>query len=110
MLSVPLQLFPAVRIMENGLFVRSGKTSTRVKWLKNFFRFFVVIVTSLISWAGAADLDKFVAFVGCFAWQVSVCRFSSNHLMKLLIPVFRCVTCTQLCCTTRPLRVLELRN
>ncbi|KAF8917223.1 transmembrane amino acid transporter protein-domain-containing protein [Mucidula mucida] len=67
MLSVPLQLFPAVRIMENGLFVRSGKTSTRIKWLKNFFRFFVVIVTTLISWAGAADLDKFVAFVGCFA-------------------------------------------
>ncbi len=77
MLSVPLQLFPAVRIMENGLFVRSGKTSTRIKWLKNFFRFFVVIVTTLISWAGAADLDKFVAFVGCFAWWAGlpcVCR------------------------------------
>ncbi len=68
MLSVPLQLFPAVRIMENGLFVRSGKIDNKVKWLKNFFRFLVVIVTTLISYIGAADLDKFVAFVGCFAW------------------------------------------
>ncbi|KAK0236175.1 vacuolar amino acid transporter 4 [Armillaria nabsnona] len=67
MLSVPLQLFPAVRIMENGLFVRSGKIDNKVKWLKNFFRFLVVIVTTLISYIGAADLDKFVAFVGCFA-------------------------------------------
>ncbi|KIY64419.1 hypothetical protein CYLTODRAFT_380908 [Cylindrobasidium torrendii FP15055 ss-10] len=67
MLSVPLQLFPAVRIMENGLFVRSGKTSTRVKWLKNLFRWCCVGVTAIISWLGAADLDKFVAFVGCFA-------------------------------------------
>ncbi|KAK0479744.1 hypothetical protein IW261DRAFT_1564400 [Armillaria novae-zelandiae] len=33
MLSVPLQLFPAVRIMENGLFVRSGKIYNKVKWL-----------------------------------------------------------------------------
>lgn len=31
MLSTPLQLFPAVRIMENGLFSRSGKHSTKVK-------------------------------------------------------------------------------
>lgn len=68
MLSVPLQLFPAVRIMENGLFTRSGKGDTRVKWLKNSFRFACVLLCGAISWVGAADLDKFVAFVGCFAW------------------------------------------
>lgn len=67
MLSVPLQLFPAVRIMENGLFERSGKADTRVKWLKNLFRLCVVIFCSFLSWAGAADLDKFVSFVGSFA-------------------------------------------
>ncbi|KAI0045839.1 hypothetical protein FA95DRAFT_1560710 [Auriscalpium vulgare] len=67
MLSVPLQLFPAVRIMENGLFTRSGKMDTRVKWQKNVFRFLVVMGCTAISWAGAADLDKFVAFVGSFA-------------------------------------------
>ncbi|KDR78952.1 hypothetical protein GALMADRAFT_244633 [Galerina marginata CBS 339.88] len=67
LLSVPLQLFPAIRILENGLFTRSGKADTRVKWLKNMFRFSMVFVCTAISWIGAADLDKFVAFVGCFA-------------------------------------------
>ncbi|KAJ7471449.1 vacuolar amino acid transporter 4 [Mycena galericulata] len=67
MLSVPLQLFPAIRIMENGLFTRSGKVDTRVKWTKNIFRFVTVFFAALLSWVGAADLDKFVAFIGCFA-------------------------------------------
>lgn len=68
MLSVPLQLFPAIRIMENGLFTRSGKVDNKVKWTKNIFRFVTVFFAALLSWAGAADLDKFVAFIGCFAW------------------------------------------
>ncbi|KZT29829.1 hypothetical protein NEOLEDRAFT_1084677 [Neolentinus lepideus HHB14362 ss-1] len=67
LLSVPLQLFPAVRIMENGIFTRSGKGDTKVKWLKNIFRFGCVVFCSLLAWAGAADLDKFVAFIGSFA-------------------------------------------
>jgi len=67
LLSVPLQLFPAVRILENGLFTRSGKASIRVKWYKNLFRFSMVMVCTLISWVGAADLDKFVSFIGSFA-------------------------------------------
>ncbi|KAJ6545038.1 vacuolar amino acid transporter 4 [Mycena vulgaris] len=67
MLSVPLQLFPAIRIMENGLFTRSGKVDTKVKWTKNIFRFATVFFAATISWIGAADLDKFVAFIGCFA-------------------------------------------
>jgi proton-coupled amino acid transporter len=68
LLSVPLQLFPAVRILENGIFAGSGKGDPRVKWQKNFFRFGMVGLCTVISWAGAADLDKFVAFVGSFAW------------------------------------------
>ncbi|KAJ7193931.1 vacuolar amino acid transporter 4 [Mycena pura] len=67
MLSVPLQMFPATRIMENGLFTLSGKANVRVKWMKNMFRFGAIFVSALISWLGAADLDKFVAFIGCFA-------------------------------------------
>lgn len=54
--------------MENGLFERSGKGDWKVKWQKNVFRFLVVVFCSGLSWAGAADLDKFVAFVGSFAW------------------------------------------
>lgn len=68
MLSVPLQLFPAVRIMETGLFERSGKSDPRVKWQKNVFRFTTVIFCACLSYLGAADLDKFVSFIGSFAW------------------------------------------
>lgn len=67
LLSVPLQLFPAVRIMENGIFERSGKQSMLVKWQKNFFRFCVVLFCGALSYFGAADLDKFVSFIGSFA-------------------------------------------
>ncbi|CAK5268269.1 unnamed protein product [Mycena citricolor] len=67
MLSVPLQLFPAIRIIENGIFTRSGKVDFRVKWSKNIFRFTIVFLSAFLSWLGAADLDKFVAFIGCFA-------------------------------------------
>lgn len=69
LLSTPLQLFPAIRIMETGLFPRhrSGKTDRGVKWQKNVFRFATVIVTALVSWGGADDLDKFVALIGSFA-------------------------------------------
>jgi len=71
LLSVPLQLFPAVRILENGIFTNaSGKSDPTVKWQKNIFRISMVLFCSLVSWAGAADLDKFVAFVGSFAWCV----------------------------------------
>ncbi|TFY57488.1 hypothetical protein EVJ58_g6989 [Rhodofomes roseus] len=58
---------PAVRIMENGLFERSGKADARVKWTKNCFRFITVVFCCALSWAGASDLDKFVSFVGSFA-------------------------------------------
>lgn len=67
LLSTPLQLFPAIRILENGLFVRSGKFSPRVKWEKNGFRFLIVLLTGAIAYVGANDLDKFVALTGSFA-------------------------------------------
>ncbi|KAG0042225.1 neutral amino acid transporter [Gryganskiella cystojenkinii] len=67
MLSIPLQLFPAVRIMENGIFTRSGKYNTLVKWEKNFFRTLSLLMCAAIAiWAGE-DLDKFVSIVGSVA-------------------------------------------
>lgn len=66
-LSTPLQLFPAIRIMENELFSRSGKYNPYIKWKKNIFRFVLVVACALIAWGGAGDLDKFVALVGSFA-------------------------------------------
>ncbi|OAV92217.1 hypothetical protein PTTG_03273 [Puccinia triticina 1-1 BBBD Race 1] len=67
MLSTPLQLFPAVRIMENGLFQASGKYSNHVKWKKNSFRTLTVFGCAVIAWMGAADLDKFVSLIGSMA-------------------------------------------
>ncbi|KAL4066938.1 transmembrane amino acid transporter protein-domain-containing protein [Scleroderma yunnanense] len=67
LLSIPLQFFPAVRILENALFVRSGKRNPRVKWTKNLFRFALVMFCTVVAWLGAADLDKFVALIGSFA-------------------------------------------
>jgi proton-coupled amino acid transporter len=66
-LSTPLQLFPAIRIMENWLFVRSGKYSKKIKWQKNMFRFGFVLFTALVAYGGADDLDKFVSITGSFA-------------------------------------------
>ena len=43
LLSIPLQLFPAIRIMEQGLFEKSGKHDRYVKWQKNVFRILTVI-------------------------------------------------------------------
>ncbi|KAL4873240.1 hypothetical protein BDV12DRAFT_99186 [Aspergillus spectabilis] len=67
LLSTPLQLFPAIRILENELFTRSGKYNPGIKWKKNGFRFFLVMICALIAWGGAEDLDKFVSLVGSFA-------------------------------------------
>ena len=67
LLSTPLQLFPAIRIMETELFSLSGKNNPWIKWKKNVFRFFLVVCCALIAWGGAGDLDKFVALVGSFA-------------------------------------------
>ncbi|KAA8649065.1 hypothetical protein EYZ11_003696 [Aspergillus tanneri] len=67
LLSTPLQLFPAIRIMENELFTRSGKYNPKIKWEKNCFRFLLVMVCAFVAWGGADDLDKFVSLVGSFA-------------------------------------------
>ncbi|GAA5814999.1 hypothetical protein MFLAVUS_008503 [Mucor flavus] len=63
-LSIPLQLFPAIRIVETGLFSKSGKNDPLVKWQKNVFRFAAVLVCAGVAIAGSADLDKFVSLIG----------------------------------------------
>ncbi|KAI0154684.1 transmembrane amino acid transporter [Xylariaceae sp. FL1272] len=64
----PVQLFPALRILEGRLFgSRSGKKSMRTKWKKNAFRAFLVAVCGCISILGAGNLDKLVALIGSFA-------------------------------------------
>lgn len=68
LIGTPVQLFPAIRIIEGKLFGRrSGKRDTATKWKKNGFRAFLVVACCGISIAGAADLDRFVALIGSFA-------------------------------------------
>lgn len=67
LLSTPLQIFPAIKIVENALFTRSGKYNPYIKWQKNLFRFFTVFFCAFVAWVGADNLDKFVALVGNFA-------------------------------------------
>ena len=50
LLSTPLQIFPAIRIVETELFTRSGKYNPYIKWQKNVFRFFVVMLCAAIAW------------------------------------------------------------
>jgi len=64
----PVQLFPAVRIIEGKLFGRlSGKRDPSIKWKKNVFRSGAVAACCAVAVAGAGDLDKFVALIGSFA-------------------------------------------
>lgn len=69
LLSTPIQLFPAIRLVELKLFrpSKSGKNDLKVKWLKNITRSLFVIVTAVIALYGGRNLDRFVSFVGCFA-------------------------------------------
>ncbi|KAK8016635.1 vacuolar amino acid transporter 5 [Apiospora rasikravindrae] len=64
----PVQLFPAIRIMEGKFFGHhSGKKSLTTKWIKNLFRASMVLICGLISIVGASSLDRFVALIGSFA-------------------------------------------
>ncbi|PSN61071.1 amino acid transporter [Corynespora cassiicola Philippines] len=68
MVGEPVQLFPALRIIEGRIFGhRSGKQNNLTKWKKNIFRTSLVLLTGLISVVGASNLDKFVALIGSFA-------------------------------------------
>ncbi|POS80103.1 transmembrane amino acid transporter [Diaporthe helianthi] len=64
----PVQLFPAMRILEGRLFGhRSGKKDLLTKWKKNAFRTALVVVCCAISIGGSTNLDRFVALIGSVA-------------------------------------------
>ncbi|CAI4721608.1 AMP_1a_G0045930.mRNA.1.CDS.1 [Saccharomyces cerevisiae] len=87
MLSTPLQLFPAIKIIENKFFPKftkiyvkhddlttrvelrpnSGKLNWKIKWLKNFIRSIIVIIVVSIAYFGSDNLDKFVSVIGSLA-------------------------------------------
>ncbi|CAK7270680.1 hypothetical protein SEPCBS57363_004225 [Sporothrix epigloea] len=82
---IPVQLFPAVRIVEGWLFQRrsrassstaaaapvyyhySGKRDPRIKWAKNALRTALVVACGVVAVLGAGHLDRFVALIGSLA-------------------------------------------
>ncbi|KAI8326458.1 hypothetical protein GQ54DRAFT_294721 [Martensiomyces pterosporus] len=64
--SMPLQLFPAVKIVEAMAFTRSGREHKSIKWQKNLFRTLTVMLIALIAIFGADQLDNVVSLVGSF--------------------------------------------
>lgn len=69
LVGTPVQLFPAIRILENKLFKRatSGKKDPATKWKKNAFRTFLACLCAAIAVLGESNLDRFVALIGSFA-------------------------------------------
>lgn len=69
MVGEPVQLFPAIRIIETSLFGEkaTGKKSKKIKWKKNGLRTCVMVLCGAIAIVGASDLDKFVSLIGAFA-------------------------------------------
>ncbi|KAI8060711.1 transmembrane amino acid transporter protein-domain-containing protein [Gongronella butleri] len=69
MLTMPLMLFPALKIIENGIFRnRTGRGNWGVKMGKNVFRCILCLVCALIAYGvGGENLDKFVSLVGSVA-------------------------------------------
>ncbi|TLD24522.1 hypothetical protein E2P81_ATG11858 [Venturia nashicola] len=64
----PVQLYPALRIIEGKVFGRrSGKKDVMTKWKKNAFRTAIVLVCGGISIVGSSNLDRFVSLIGSFA-------------------------------------------
>lgn len=69
LVGTPVQLFPAIRILENRLFYRatSGKKDPATKWKKNAFRTFLAVLCAAVAVLGESNLDRFVALIGSFA-------------------------------------------
>ncbi|EXJ67638.1 uncharacterized protein A1O5_08984 [Cladophialophora psammophila CBS 110553] len=65
MAGTPVQLFPALRILEGKMFGhRSGKRNTSIKWKKNGFRTVLIVLCALVAILGSSNLDTFVALIG----------------------------------------------
>ncbi|KAJ1999823.1 hypothetical protein H4R26_004903, partial [Coemansia thaxteri] len=82
--SMPLQLFPAVKIMEAMFFTRSGREHKSVKWQKNLFRTATVLFIAMIAVFGADQLDNVVSLVGSFCLVPLSFIYPASMHLKLL--------------------------
>lgn len=69
LLSNPLTFFPAVRIIEQGLFgYQTGRYDNKIKWAKNGLRTSLLLLTLVVAWAASQQLDKFISLLGSVCW------------------------------------------
>jgi amino acid permease len=101
-LTAPLMLFPALKIIENGLFrkFRSGRDSICIKWSKNVYRTILCVLCAAIAYGiGGENLDKFVALVGsvacvplCFIFpgmfHYKICKKTFDKVLNVLLIIF----------------------
>ncbi|KAI9022978.1 transmembrane amino acid transporter protein-domain-containing protein [Phycomyces nitens] len=69
-LTAPMMLFPALKILENGIFQKlgSGRNNLATKWGKNVYRVILCVLCAAIAFGiGGDNLDKFVSLVGSVA-------------------------------------------
>ncbi|KAI9312596.1 transmembrane amino acid transporter protein-domain-containing protein [Dichotomocladium elegans] len=84
-LSAPFMLWPAIQIIERGIFgtKRSGQVSLKWKLLKNLVRALIGIVSAAVSFGvGAKNLDKFVSLIGIVACTPLCFLFPSMFYLK----------------------------
>eukprot|EP00929_Paragymnodinium_shiwhaense_P120293 TRINITY_DN92227_c0_g1_i1.p1 TRINITY_DN92227_c0_g1~~TRINITY_DN92227_c0_g1_i1.p1 ORF type:complete len:502 (+),score=49.82 TRINITY_DN92227_c0_g1_i1:55-1506(+) len=79
----PLQLLPAVRLLED-LVLLPSRPMTCDKHKKNAFRVFLVFVSVSISLAGATSLDHFVSLIGAFCGLPLAYVFPAACHLKLV--------------------------
>ncbi|KAI9254076.1 transmembrane amino acid transporter protein-domain-containing protein [Sporodiniella umbellata] len=100
-LTAPFMLFPALKIIENGIFrKRSGRDSFFIKMSKNVYRILISAVCAVIAFGvGAENLDKFVSLVGslacvplCFIFpgmfHLKISKKWSDRLMDVFLILF----------------------
>ncbi|KIX99589.1 uncharacterized protein Z520_04222 [Fonsecaea multimorphosa CBS 102226] len=68
MAGTPVQLFPALRILEGKIFGhRSGKRNASIKWKKNGFRTVLIVLCALVAMLASSNLDIAVSLIGSLA-------------------------------------------
>ncbi|KAI8647093.1 transmembrane amino acid transporter protein-domain-containing protein [Parasitella parasitica] len=101
-LTAPLMLFPAIKILESALFrkCRSGSDDLKIKWSKNLFRIFLLCFCAAVAFGiGGENLDIFVSLVGsvacvplCFIFpglfHFKVCRRLKDKLFDAALSTF----------------------
>ncbi|KAJ9085204.1 hypothetical protein DSO57_1016189 [Entomophthora muscae] len=92
--SVPLQLFPALRILEGYFFPRgSGKSIPLIKWQKNLFRAGLCTFFAWVAFVGSASLDNFVSMIGAFACVPLCFIYPALFHLRAILPCLPRTNC-----------------